>query len=424
MLKPALIFLVLALLSISVAEASSVYRTFSKTVALPNENIIVNLTVSITGGETFYAIDESYPSGWTLMSTTGDTNQSGHIKWAVIQGAASTNHSYMIRTPSQGGTYGFSGLYLFEGMVNEASVSGQTQVTVQSSDATPPSITFTPPTPSNNTDVLTNYIYVNALISEDLGTCTLNWYNGSWQNVSMTRDPGLRSCYRNITGLANYTYQFRVYATDAAGNLNVSGTRQSTVRYSSPPGPYCGDGSCTGETCSSCSQDCGACPPSQPPAGGGGGGGGGYVPPAQNLSQNPSNHTAPPVQYRVCIPGSTRECSLYHKGICSAGTETCLNESWVGCPEPVNETYNGLDDDCDTTIDEGTVEPENIPQCPDGMIPLSGCKCGGIFYTKGYCYSDTYHEGQIDTGMIILIFGLLISSMIVIIKFSRRRPKP
>ena len=35
--------------------------------------------------------------------------------------------------------------------------------------------------------------------------------------------------------------------------------------------PYCGDGACNGgETCSSCSGDCGGCPP--PPGGGGGGG--------------------------------------------------------------------------------------------------------------------------------------------------------
>lgn len=40
-------------------------------------------------------------------------------------------------------------------------------------------------------------------------------------------------------------------------------------------GPYCGDDSCnSGETCSSCSTDCGACS-----SGGGGGGGGGYVAP-------------------------------------------------------------------------------------------------------------------------------------------------
>ncbi|MBU1164749.1 fibronectin type III domain-containing protein [Patescibacteria group bacterium] len=44
-----------------------------------------------------------------------------------------------------------------------------------------------------------------------------------------------------------------------------------------PNGPYCGDNSCNGgETCESCSNDCGSCPP--PPGGGGGGGGGSALP--------------------------------------------------------------------------------------------------------------------------------------------------
>jgi hypothetical protein len=42
------------------------------------------------------------------------------------------------------------------------------------------------------------------------------------------------SCYRNMTGLANGTYQFRVYANDTSGNMNISATRQNMVSYSAP----------------------------------------------------------------------------------------------------------------------------------------------------------------------------------------------
>jgi len=123
------------LLIIPLCQASSVTRTFSKTTAIPNENINVNLTVSITSGQdTYYAIDESYPSGWTVMSTSGDLNQSGHIKWAIIQGAVSTNQTYVIRAPAGAGTYTFSGTYMFNTTYpNELAILGQSQVAVGSS---------------------------------------------------------------------------------------------------------------------------------------------------------------------------------------------------------------------------------------------------------------------------------------------------
>ena len=224
---PLCIFLFLLL--VSFCEASSVSRTFSKTAASPLENINVNLTVSITvPQDTYYAIDESYPSGWTLISASGDTNQSGHIKWVIIQGAVNTNHTYVARAPAGSGTYTFSGLYMFNTTYpNELPVSGQNQVVVGTGDTTPPTITFVAPTPNNNTNMTGNYIQVNVSLSEAPGTCLLNWYNGTWTNLTMAIQ-GL-SCYRNMTSLGGYLYQFRVYASDAAGNLNVSAMRQNRV---------------------------------------------------------------------------------------------------------------------------------------------------------------------------------------------------
>ena len=218
------------LLLVSICQASSVSRTFSKTTASPLENINVNLTVSITAPQdTYYAIDESYPSGWAVMSTGGDTNQSGHVKFIVLDSAVNTNQTYVIRAPASSGTYTFSGVYMFNTTYpNELPVSGPNQVTVVSSDTTPPS--FTVYTPLNNTLVQANYIYVYVGLSENAGTCLLNWFNGTWTNVTMTVSGP--DCYRNMTGLANGTYQFRVYANDTAGNMNVSQTRQNTVSYS------------------------------------------------------------------------------------------------------------------------------------------------------------------------------------------------
>jgi len=59
---------------------------------------------------------------------------------------------------------------------------------------------------------------------------------------------------------------------DVIGINNVYQSGTKTVSFSVElPQPYCGDGICNvNETCSTCPEDCGACPPS----GGGGGGGG------------------------------------------------------------------------------------------------------------------------------------------------------
>src|SRR4030042_1779501 len=122
-----LFFLLLA----GLCQASSVSRSFSKNITLMSENINVSLAVSITlPQDTYYAIDESYPSGWTMISTNGDTNQSGHIKWAVIDNAVNTVYSYTIRAAASPGNYTFSGFYEFNSTYtnpSSPSIAGQTR---------------------------------------------------------------------------------------------------------------------------------------------------------------------------------------------------------------------------------------------------------------------------------------------------------
>ena len=56
--------------------------------------------------------------------------------------------------------------------------------------------------------------------------------------------------------------------------------------------PYCGDGSCNnGETCSTCSQDCGTCDDNGNDNGGGGGGGGGSYTPSTIVLDNQEEDT-------------------------------------------------------------------------------------------------------------------------------------
>ncbi|MDD5148278.1 MAG: hypothetical protein PHH08_02330 [Candidatus ainarchaeum sp.] len=131
---PGLLFL----LFFSCVFASTVTRSFSSASILPGADVTVTLAVSMAG-EKFYAIDETLPAGgWAIKSQgTGDTSQSGHIKWLNIEGIpagnpapTSTSLIYTMTAPGQSGTGTFSGKYMFEGMPAEATVAGQATVTV------------------------------------------------------------------------------------------------------------------------------------------------------------------------------------------------------------------------------------------------------------------------------------------------------
>ncbi|MFO0685537.1 MAG: putative metal-binding motif-containing protein [Sandaracinus sp.] len=57
-----------------------------------------------------------------------------------------------------------------------------------------------------------------------------------------------------------------------------------------------------------------------------------------------------------CTTGATRPCEAL--GRCASGTQTCLGGSYGACSiQPVAETCNGLDDDCNGVTDEGLVCP-------------------------------------------------------------------
>lgn len=94
-----------------------------------------------------------------------------------------------------------------------------------------------------------------------------------------------------------------------------------------------------------------------------------------------------------CEPGRTSECGV-DKGICQKGIQTCgLNGEWGPClkdgrsvtlPGDVEETCNGLDDDCNGLVDEvfegkgdacglseGVCQP-GIKSCIDGKVECIG----------------------------------------------------
>jgi hypothetical protein len=105
-------------------------------------------------------------------------------------------------------------------------------------DTTPPTINFVPPTDSNDSTITRNYTFVNITLSE-----AASWIMLEWNGANETMYGSNLIYYKNKTNLANGTYNYRVYANDSAGNMNVSEIKQIKVAYSpqesdtTPPQP-------------------------------------------------------------------------------------------------------------------------------------------------------------------------------------------
>jgi hypothetical protein len=400
------------LLLVSFCQASSVSRTFSKNITNPGENITVNLTVSITAPQdTYYAIDEIYPSGWIVMSTTGDTNQSGHIKWAVIQNAVNINHTYVVGASADAGTYTFSGLYMFNTTYpSELAISGQTQVQV--------------------TGVCVNSTFYRDSDSDGYG-------NASWavQNCTAPADYVGNSLDCNDTNPAMHPG-----VSDICGNgIDEDCSGSDSACQPPPSGPSGPSGSsgpsgpapaCTNNQTRNCSiSHKGRCASGTETCINGNWTG------CPTASSEICNHIDDDCDNQTdesliceCFGGESRACGS-NVGECREGTRTCRGGLWgecIGGIGPSAETCNAKDDDCDGTVDNNCTQATNI--CQDGLIPEAGCQCGDKFYTIGFCFGGVYSEtGPAEFPWItVTIFGvmiILILTMAIIYKEFHKKGK-
>jgi len=120
----------------AMADGSKVSRDFNQSTVIiggyVNVSIIVTLTQNPLQNHSYYLIDEKVPNGFTIISASGGANlsESGHLKWVVIQNAASINYSYIVRAPLSPTFDNFNGTYFIEGMSNSSEIEGAKNVIV------------------------------------------------------------------------------------------------------------------------------------------------------------------------------------------------------------------------------------------------------------------------------------------------------
>lgn len=157
---------------------------------------------------------------------------------------------------------------------------------------------------TTNFSALTNFINI-PVIFDNLNYGRINFSSVSLNNNSINIDDNVNISFNRIEinssalgffntsavlTLLNLTWNLPMIQRDGVncttcsllnytnGTLIFNVTGFST--YRTIENPFCGDGSCNnGESCSSCSGDCGTCPPS---SGGGSPGGGGGITPVKN----------------------------------------------------------------------------------------------------------------------------------------------
>ncbi|MFH1053720.1 MAG: putative Ig domain-containing protein [Candidatus Woesearchaeota archaeon] len=211
-----ILLVLISILILPAAFASSVTRSFSAATVSPGDTLTVTLDVVVDGGETFYLMDETYPStSWTATNNGGGDSATNppHIFWTVLSGATSITYNYQLTVPNEPGVKNFAGTYAFEGMGTAASILGDTQVTISAAgpDTTPPVISG-----------------IGAVTTDD--SATVIWttnensdskvYYGETALVNQGSNPAMTTSHSIVlNGLSPLTtYNYKVGSCDSSSN--------------------------------------------------------------------------------------------------------------------------------------------------------------------------------------------------------------
>ena len=225
-----------------VGDNSSNYTFYPQnwTVTVINITDVTPPSVSLN-----YPDDENSSSTITYINYTFNCSASDGVQLANISlWINSTGAWHENQTQNATGVWNFSifnlslgpGYYVWncrsgDNSSNYNFSSQNRTISISVADVTPPGLWFTSPA-GNGTIMNITWIFVNVSANEDLNTSLLEWYNGSWQNMSMNVSGS--SSWINMSGLQDWSYYFRVYANDSAGNWNVTEDRQVSVDATYP----------------------------------------------------------------------------------------------------------------------------------------------------------------------------------------------
>jgi len=106
-----------------------------------------------------------------------------------------------------------------------------------------------------------------------------------------------------------------------------------------------------------------------------------------------------------CTDGDTQPCyagpmGTENVGACHGGTQTCADGAWgdcIGAVVPTGESCNAIDDDCDTLTDENN--PQGGAQCNTGLVGVCAighqqCNAGALG-----CVADSLGGAEICDGL-------------------------
>ncbi len=130
--------IILLYLSIQVMGLG-VCRTITPRICEPGSDIVVSLEIEPDASSEVMAVDDVYPSEFSLVSKDNDLydDEQYHIKYLNYDSPTTETLQYTLTAPSTEGTYSFSGIWMVDMMSDSSAISCDNQVEV---DASPPDI--------------------------------------------------------------------------------------------------------------------------------------------------------------------------------------------------------------------------------------------------------------------------------------------
>ncbi len=192
----------------------------SVTITAPSANQNVSGPTLINATVTDANPDASKVYYW-LSNTTGNVTP-----WIQMSNTTATSfNATFITTALSDGYYNVT--------INATDLYSNTNATEYVTiriDNTAPVVTFVPLTPANNTNLSQSWVYVNVTTNEETVSAIVDW-NGTY--YAMTQGSST-NWYRNMTGLSNGSYAYRVYVNDSVNNTGSTGTMNVTIDTSAP----------------------------------------------------------------------------------------------------------------------------------------------------------------------------------------------